>query len=187
MANVLMFHHALGLTRGVRAFAERLREAGHAVVTPDLYDGAVYDAIADGVAHAKRVGFETIIARGVACADALGERSFVAGFSLGALPAQKLAQTRSGVAGAILYHAGDVPASTFSARWPAGVRLQLHLTERDEWIDLDVARKLAMDAGGEVFVYPGSAHLVTDSSFSEYDPEIAARILERTLAFLGAR
>ena len=39
MAEVLLFHHALGRTAGVTGFADRFREAGHVVHLPDLFDG----------------------------------------------------------------------------------------------------------------------------------------------------
>lgn len=39
MAEVVLFHHAQGLTPGVVAFADELRRAGHTVHTPDLLDG----------------------------------------------------------------------------------------------------------------------------------------------------
>ncbi|MGH9303686.1 MAG: dienelactone hydrolase family protein, partial [Acidimicrobiales bacterium] len=37
MAEVILFHHAQGLTAGVQHFADRLRAAGHHVTAPDLY------------------------------------------------------------------------------------------------------------------------------------------------------
>ncbi|WP_062317115.1 hypothetical protein [Lysinimicrobium aestuarii] len=36
MVEVILFHHAGGLTDGVLAFASALRDAGHTVRTPDL-------------------------------------------------------------------------------------------------------------------------------------------------------
>lgn len=54
MAEILLFHHAQGRTPGVRAFAETLRAAGHAVHVPDLYDGATFDDLDAGVVHAER-------------------------------------------------------------------------------------------------------------------------------------
>ncbi len=186
MADVILFHHALGLTDGVRAFADDIRAAGHSVVTPDLYEGAIYGSIDDGVAHAERVGFEVIAERGAACAEGLADRFVVAGFSLGILPAQRLAQTRPDVGAAILYH-DAVPTSTFGGGWPAGVDLQIHIVEDDEWADLGTARAVAAEAGGELFVYPGSAHLVADSSFGDYDETLAGLFLARTLAFLATR
>jgi dienelactone hydrolase len=188
MTDVLLFHHALGLTPGVEAFADELRAAGHNVVVPDLYAGATYDSLEDGVAHAERVGFEAIADQGAAFADGIGDRFVAAGFSLGVLPAQRLAQTHPGVVGAILYH-GAIPISAFGDTWPEGVAVQLHLTEDDPWSeeDLEAARAIATEAGGELFLYPGSGHLVTDSGFSDYDPEQTALILKRTLAFLEDR
>ncbi len=187
MATVLLFHHALGLTAGVEAFANDLREAGHEVEVPDLYQGVTFDSIEPGVAHAEQVGFDVIVERGVASAAGLGDELVVAGFSLGVLPAQKLAQTDPSVVGALLYHAA-LPLETFGERWPAGVRLQLHLTADDPWAeeDMDVAKQLAQAAGGGLHIYPGTAHLVADSSFSDFDPVIADQILRRTLEFLGA-
>src|SRR5207247_10144266 len=39
MAEVLLFHHALGLTSGCVSFADRLRDAGPVVHAPDLCHG----------------------------------------------------------------------------------------------------------------------------------------------------
>jgi dienelactone hydrolase len=185
MADVLLFHHALGLTAGVQGFAEQLRAAGHTVMVPDLYDGARFDTITEGVAHAEEIGFETLIDRGVAVAEGLGDRLVVAGFSLGVLPAQKLAQTRPGVIGAVLYHAA-VPSAMLGEGWPAGVALQLHLTEHDPLAeeDLEAARALEAEAGGELFLYDGTGHLVADPTSPDHDARQAAMILERTLVFL---
>jgi dienelactone hydrolase len=185
MTDVLLFHHALGATAGVHGFADELRAAGHHVVVPDLFDGVVFGSLADGVAHAESLGFDTIIERGVACADGLGDRLVVAGFSLGVLPAQKLAQQRTGVVGALLYHAA-VPPATFGNAWPPGVALQLHFCEHDPWAeeDLEAATALTADAGGELFLYPGSGHLVADRTSEDFEPELASLILHRTLSFL---
>ncbi|MDQ3449792.1 MAG: dienelactone hydrolase, partial [Actinomycetota bacterium] len=49
MAEVLLFHHAQGLTPGVLAFADELRRAGHTVHTPDLLDGRTFDTVEEGV------------------------------------------------------------------------------------------------------------------------------------------
>src|SRR5450432_3574861 len=96
MAEVLLFHHAQGQTPGFGAFADELRRAGHTVHTPDLYEGQTFDTLDEGVAYAEEVGFGDIIERGVRAADELPSGLVYAGFSLGVLPAQKLAQTRPG-------------------------------------------------------------------------------------------
>jgi len=56
MAEVLLFHHVQGLTAGVYAFAGDLREAGHTVHVPDLFDGRTFDSIEEGMIHAKELG-----------------------------------------------------------------------------------------------------------------------------------
>lgn len=184
MREILLFHHAQGLTQGVRAFADRLREAGHVVSTPDLYDGAVFDDIDSGVAHAGSLGFEVITDRGVAAAEAHGPGLVYAGFSLGVLPAQRLTQTRPGALGALLYHAG-IPLGVFGA-WPDGVPVQLHVMADDPWGDVEDMRTLgATIPNAEYWEYPGSAHLFADSSLPDHDPAAAALLLERSLAFLG--
>lgn len=187
MVDVLLFHHAQGLTDGVVAFADRLRAAGHRVTVPDLYDGATFGSVEDGVAHAEHLGFESIIAVGVAVAETLPDRIVYAGFSLGALPAQKLAQTRHGASGALIFH-GDVPFSTFGEAWPAGVDLQVHTNDNDPWCELGIVEDLVENVGeqanAELFLYPGSTHLFTDSSLPVYHAASAELVMQRTLEFL---
>src|SRR6187549_3993627 len=103
MSEIVLFHHAQGLTSGVRQFAERLQQAGHIVHVPDLYEGQVFDNLEAGLGYAQAAGFDTIVQRGVTAAEALPAEVVYAGFSLGVLPAQKLAQTRAGAKGALLF------------------------------------------------------------------------------------
>jgi dienelactone hydrolase len=186
MAELLLFHHAQGQTPGFLAFADHLRAAGHTVHTPDLYDGQTFATLDEGVGYAKKTGFDTIGERGRRAAESLPDELVYAGFSLGVMPAQALAQMRPGAKGALLFSAA-LPADEFGP-WPAGVLLQIHLMEGDEWAleDLPAARELtaAVD-GAELFLYPGDRHLFADSSLVDYD-EAAAKLLEqRVLGFLG--
>jgi dienelactone hydrolase len=57
MAEVLLFHHAHGLTPGVRSFAETLTQAGHTVHLPDLYEGKVFETLEEGLDYARATGF----------------------------------------------------------------------------------------------------------------------------------
>jgi dienelactone hydrolase len=186
MAEVVVFHHAQGLTAGVLGFAAALRNVGHVVHTPDLYEGRTFPALAQGVAHAEEVGFPSLVARGEAAAAALPAGLVYAGFSLGVLPAQKLAQTRPGARGALLYHSA-IPLEYFGGTWPPGVPLQVHLMADDPWAaeDAEAAAALRQLPGAELFFYPGAAHLFADSSLPDYDPAAAALLLERTLGFLA--
>jgi dienelactone hydrolase len=104
IAEIVVFHHAQGVTPGVLSFADDMRAAGHVVHVPDLYDGAVFADVSDGVRHAQQLGFDTFIERGRVAAEALPKEIVYAGFSLGVLPAQMLAQTRQGATGALLFH-----------------------------------------------------------------------------------
>jgi dienelactone hydrolase len=188
MAELLLFHHAQGQTPGFLEFADELREAGHVVHAPDLYDGRTFAELDEGVGYAEQVGFDVIIRRGVAAANELPAEIVYAGFSLGVLPAQMLTQTRPGAQGAFLLH-GCVPTSEFESPWPAGVPLQIHMMEADEWIkdDLPVARDLVNKfENAELFLYPGEGHLFADSSLSDFDQEAAALLKERVLVFLEA-
>ena len=186
MAEILLFHHVQGLTRGIVDFADELRRVGHTVHVPDLFDGRTFPTLEAGMAYAKTVGFDTILDRGVAEAEALRPDLVYAGFSMGVMPAQKLAQTRLGARGALLFSAA-LPPTEFGSVWPHGVRLQIHLMEGDAWAkeDLPAARELARTvAGAELFLYPGDRHLFADSSLPDYDEEAATLLLQRVLAFL---
>jgi dienelactone hydrolase len=186
VAEVLLFHHAQGLTTGCLAFADDLRAAGHVVHTPDLYDAKTFTDINEGVGYARQVGFETIIERGRLAADSLPNEIVYAGFSLGVMPAQMLAQTRPRAKGAQLFSAA-LPTSEFGGAWPDGVPLQIHMMEDDEWVDEDlpVARDLAKTIeGAELFLYPGDRHLFADNSLPDYEETAAALLKQRVLTFL---
>jgi len=187
IAEILLFHHAQGQTQGFLAFADELRAAGHVVHAPDLYDGKTFTDLDEGVGYAKQVGFDTIGERARLAADGLPNELVYAGFSLGVMGAQELAQTRPGAKGALLFSAA-FPASEFGGSWPLGVPLQIHMMEADEWAleDLPAARELVETIeGAELFLYPGDRHLFADTSLPDYD-EGAAKLLEqRVLRFLG--
>jgi dienelactone hydrolase len=189
MAELLLFHHAQGLTAGCRSFAGELRAAGHVVHTPDLYDGRIFADIDDGVGYAKEVGFDTIVERGRLAAEGLPDDLVYAGFSLGALPAQLLAQTRPGARGALLLHC-CVDPSAFGGPWPEAVPLQIHMMDGDEWIlppneDLAIARRFEETVEqAELFLYSGDRHLFADDSLPDHDADAAALLTRRVLAFL---
>jgi dienelactone hydrolase len=190
MAEVVLFHHAQGLTPGVIAFADQLRVAGHTVHTPDLFEGRTFGSIEAGMAHVGEVGFGQIIERGVRSVDGLPAGLVYAGFSLGVLPAQKLAQTRPGAGGAVLCYS-CVPVAEFGS-WPDGVPVQVHGMDADPIFvgegDIDAARALVAEADdGELFLYPGDQHYFADSSLPSYDAGATALLIQRLLDFLRTR
>jgi len=192
MAEVLLFHHALGLTPGVVGFAEELRRAGHTVHVPDLYDGRTFATIEEGMEHAEALGFpDEVIAWGERVASELPPGLVYVGFSLGVVPAQKLAQTRAGARGAVLCYS-CVPLGFFGESWPDGVPVQVHGMDADPIFvdegDIDAARAIVEQAkDAELFLYPGDQHYFADSSLPSYDAGAAALLTRRVLDFLGAR
>jgi dienelactone hydrolase len=192
MATVVLFHHALGLTPGVVAFADDLRGAGHTVHTPDLFQGRTFPSIDAGLAHAEEIGFPgEVIGRGERAVEELPADLVYAGFSLGVLPAQKLAQTRPGAIGALLFYS-CVPVSSFGSSWPREVPVQVHGMDRDPIFagegDLDAARELVAQAPeGDLFLYPGDQHYFADPTVRSYDEEAAKLLKRRVLRFLAAR
>jgi dienelactone hydrolase len=192
VAEVVLFHHAQGLTPGVVAFADQLRRAGHTVHTPDLLDGRTFASIDEGMRYAEQIGFPgEVIARATRAIDGLPAGLVYAGFSLGELPAQKLAQTRPGARGALLFYS-CVPVSAFGSAWPSGVPVQIHGMDADPVFvgegDIDAARELVDQAeDAELFLYPGDQHYFADSSLPSYDPDATALLIQRVLEFLKQR
>jgi hypothetical protein len=139
---------------------------------------------APAVNHVGGVGFVEVASLAT---DTSSEVVF-GGFSLGALIAHKLAQTRPNAKGALLYHYGDVPMNLFAESWPPAVPVQFHISEHDEWREAGVVerfvRAVEATAPVQLFEYPGSAHLFTDSTSAEFDPVAAAQAIKRTISFL---
>ncbi len=191
MAEVLLFHHAQGQTPGFHAFADEVRQAGHTVHTPDLFDGKTFGSIDEGLAYVKELGgFEQVVERGERAADELPNELVYGGFSLGVVTAQKLAQTRPGARGALLFYS-CVPVSEFGTAWPKGVPVQIHGMDKDPYFagegDIDAARELVASTDqAELFLYPGDQHYFADSSLPSYDPDATALLTKRVLEFLGS-
>jgi dienelactone hydrolase len=191
MAQVLLFHHAQGLTPGVRAFADELRAAGHTVHTPDLFDGRTFGSIPESMAYIEATGFDDLRARGVHIADELPSGLVYGGFSFGEMIAQQLAQTRPGARGALLFYS-CIPISGEWAfgPWPDGVPVQIHGMDADPFFvgegDVVAAREIAAKVpDAELFLYPGDQHYFADSSLPSYDPEATALLTRRVLDFLA--
>ena len=191
MAEVLLFHHAQGLTPGVRAFAETLRGAGHTVHTPDLFDGRTFGSIDEGMAFVKEAGFDDLRARGVRMADDFPAELVYAGMSFGEAIAQELAQTRPGCRGALLFYS-CIPISGDWAfgPWPDGVPVQIHGMDNDPIFvgegDVDAAREIVEKVeDAELFLYPGDQHYFADSSLPSYDAAATALLTQRVLDFLA--
>jgi dienelactone hydrolase len=192
MADVVLFHHLRGVTDGVREFAEQLRAGGHTVHTPDLFDGERPATLDEGFALTKRIGGEVLRERADRAVADLPDGLVYGGFSWGAATAQRLAQTRPGARGALLYESClPVTGEWAVGPWPAGVPVQIHGMDADPFFalegDVDAARELVGIVGSdlaELFVYPGDQHLFTDSTLPSYDVGAAALVVRRSREFL---
>ena len=190
MAEVLLFHHAQGLTPGVHAFADELRAAGHTVHTPDLFDGRTFASIDEGMALVQKTGFDDLRARGVRTADDLPAELVYAGFSFGVMIAQQLAQTRPGARGALLFYSClPISGEWAFGPWPDGVPVQIHGMDNDPIFvgegDIDAAREIVAKVDdAELFLYPGDQHYFADSSLPSYDAAATALLTQRVLEFL---
>jgi dienelactone hydrolase len=192
MADVVLFHHVQGLTDGVRSFADQLRAGGHAVHTPDLFGGERPATIDDGIALVQSIGDDELTERADRAVADLPASLVYAGFSFGGATAQRLAQTRPGTQGALLYESClPISGEWAIGPWPDGVPVQIHGMDKDPFFalegDIDAARELVETVGpelAELFVYPGDRHLFTDSSLSSYDADATALVINRSREFL---
>jgi len=192
MAEVILFHHIRGLTDGLRAFAEDLRGGRHTVHTPDLFDGEQPATIDEGAALTREIGSELLAERVERAVADLPVGLVYAGFSFGAATAQRLAQTRPGARGALLYESCLPTTGEWAiGPWPHGVPVQIHGMDHDPFFagegDIDAAREIVATVGpefAELFVYPGDTHLFCDRSLPTYHPERAALVVQRSRDFL---
>ncbi|MCA0972209.1 dienelactone hydrolase family protein [Halobacillus litoralis] len=189
MAEVLLLHHVLGRTNGIEAIAEQLRNEGHTVHVPDLFEGCTFDSLEEGLAFVKEIGFGEVTKRGVRAASELSTGIVYAGFSLGVAAAQQLAQTREGARGALFFHA-CLSTSAFESKWPADLPVQIHAMSADPFFveggDLNAAQELEASAHhAELFLYEGEEHLFTDSSLPSYDADATKLVMKRVVEFLA--
>lgn len=191
MAEVLLFHHVQGLTSGVEAFVNDLREGGHTVHAPDLFDGETFGSIEDGFSYLRSLAEGQMSGRVEDAVSGLPEELVYAGFSWGVPRAQMLAQTRAGAQGALLFES-CIPVTGDDAfgPWPAGVPVQVHGAAGDEFFqeDLPAAEELVRTVGPDLatlFTYPGDNHLFSDRSLPTYDADSAGLLTRRSLEFLA--
>jgi dienelactone hydrolase len=192
MAEIVLFHSALGRRPGMAFAADRLRTAGHVVHTPSYFpNDEVFDDYELAIAFTDKIGYKALMARATEAVSGLPAGLLYAGFSMGGGVAASLAATRPGARAALFLSASLDPAYLPVPAWPSGVAAQIHNRTGDPWNDgPEVIARLAafIEAGParcEVFDYPGTGHLFTDPSLpGEFDPQAAALLWTRVLDFL---
>lgn len=188
MAAVVLFHSMYGLRPAVHAAADDLREAGHEVHVPDLFDGRTADSATEGMALKDEIGQEVLLKRAIEATAPLGERGLVyAGFSLGGAVAQNLALADSRARGLLLLHGtSDIADDTAVDELP----VQLHVADPDpfephDWLNAWYLRMGRAGADVEVYRYPGAGHLYTDPDLPDHDPEAAEQTWHVVREFLN--
>jgi dienelactone hydrolase len=187
MAEIVLFHTALGPHPGTVRDADRVRAAGHVVHLPDLYEGRVFTDADEGVAHSDVIGWPILVARAEAALAGLPAGIVVMGMSMGVSMATHVALTRPGVRGALLCFTGHPPATA----WPRGVPAQVHHSVDDRWSAVGstsalVAAVARAGAPASLHLYPGDRHLFTHEDLpDDYDGANAELFWARALKFLA--
>jgi dienelactone hydrolase len=184
MTHIVLFHSVYGLRSVEKRAADRLRAAGHEVVTPDLYAGQVATTLDDGFAVKDRVGWATIGRRAHDAVRDLPDGTVLVGFSMGAGVVHELLHHRFDTAGVLLLHGlAEIPAT---AR--AGLPVHLHVADPDPFAppaEVDAWRDTAARAGAHVFTYPGAGHFYTDAELPDHDQQAETLTWQRVLDFLA--
>ena len=190
---VVVLHAWWGLNDDVAAYADRLADAGFAVVAPDLYgDGHVASTIEDAERSARTADgdADAVDAIVLAAIDRLTERLGPAaqlaalGFSFGAHWTMWAPTQRDQVVASVVYY-----GTTGDGLTEATVPVLGHFAANDpyestEWVGEFEA--ILRSAGREVDIhrYPDTGHWFAEPSRDAYRPEAAELALERTVTFL---
>jgi dienelactone hydrolase len=185
VAHIALFHSVYGLRPAVIAAAERMRAAGHEVITPDLYAGPAATTIDEGFALSAQIGWTAIMRRALDAVRDFPEGAVLAGFSMGAGVVGDLLPDRGATAGLLLFHGiGGDPAVV-----RAGLPVALHIADCDAFFPANhvMAWSAALTGAGAVldlYTYPNVGHFFTDPGAPDYNEAAADLVWERSLSFL---
>ena len=185
MSQILLFHHCQGLTEGLRFLARRLEATGHTVTTPDAFAGRTFSGVDEALAFAGEVGHEKIEEIARQALHSHPHADTVIGFSLGAFPAQLLAQESRRIKNCVLVGAALAPQE-LHGEWRHDVRLAVHIADPDEWVNLHSLDELLGKAShADVHRYRGVSHMFVDPSTADYDADAADRFEENLVDWLS--
>ncbi|RRD46733.1 dienelactone hydrolase family protein [Tessaracoccus sp. OH4464_COT-324] len=183
MTEIVLFHHALGLTDGVRQFADQLRSRGFAVRTPDLFEGRVFSSVEEAFQYVERVSCATLLQRAEESCVEIHGRIIFGGFSLGVVPAQHMMLAKPSIGG-LLFH-GFTPFEADTSDWP---QLPMHvyaMAEDPLFVgdgDIEAVREAqAVLPQLELHLFEGRKHLFTDSSTGDYDAFATQQVLDHVI------
>jgi dienelactone hydrolase len=185
MAHIALFHSVFGLRPVELDAADRLRAAGHDVVTPDLYAGQVASTLDEGLDIKDRIGWDAITKRAFDAVAELPPDTALVGVSMGAGVVSMVLPRRPETVGVLLLHGlADIPANARD-----GLPVQVHVSDSDDfappaavaaWLDV------ANGADVRVFTYPDAGHFYTDASLPDHNEQAASLTWQRVLDFLAA-
>lgn len=186
MATIVLFHSMLGLRSVELRAADRLRAAGHEVITPDLYAHRTASTLDEGFQlKDHRIGWATIEQRAHQAVQNLPADTVLAGISMGAGVVSTLLSHRPDAAGVLLLH-GLAPIPTTARE---GLPVQLHVADADEFAPpaevsawLDAATRTGADV--QVFTYQQAGHFFTDPSLPDHNAQATTLTWHRVLDFL---
>ena len=195
---VLVLHSWWGLVPDMKAYADRLADAGYVALAPDLYgDGSTASTVAEATALVAGHDDALLADRALAALnellsrdDVTGAKAAVVGFSLGGGAAATLA-TQSAptrVAALVIYY--DARPALPWARLHAP--LLSHYAATDAYTDpadvsgLQAALKTS-SADSRSYVYRGTRHWFAEPSRPEYRRPQAALALHRTIRLLATQ
>jgi dienelactone hydrolase len=183
MATVALFHSVYGLRPAVLAAADRLRAAGHTVMTPDLYRGEVAGDVEAGREIRNRIGIEVLLERAAEAVSGAPRGMVYAGFSMGAAISEHLVVNDTSAHGLIFIHGYGNAGNAVQPGCPA----QAHNSVADPFFDAGELQAWLTAYGdrAQSFEYAGGGHLYTDSDLPDYDHEAAELTWSRVLAFLA--
>jgi dienelactone hydrolase len=183
MAHIALFHSVLGLRPVEVEAADRLRAAGHDVVTPDLYAGQTASTLDGGFAIKDRVGWDTITQRAFDAVRDLPADAVLVGVSMGAGVVGAVLPQRPETARVLLVHGlADIPSN---ARH--GLPVQVHVSDSDDLFPPAAVTAWLAAMNGvdvDVFTYQDAGHFYTDASLPDHNEQAASLTWQRALEFL---
>lgn len=189
---VLVLHPWWGLNATIKAFCDRLADAGFVTFAPDLYHGKVVDTIPEAEIAAKAMSGkdQQTQAELVEAVKFLKERTgstdvAVIGFSMGAYYALELSNSHpEGIHSVVVFY--GTGADDFSKSQATYIG---HFAANDEYEPTESVQFLegALRQAGRpatFYTYPNTGHWFFESDRDVYDAAAAELAWERTLEFL---
>ncbi|MFA0832381.1 MAG: dienelactone hydrolase family protein [Methanobacterium formicicum] len=189
MTNIVIFHSVLGLRSGIIETAEMLKDKGHNVLTPDLYNGETFDDMEQALEKFEEIGIAEMVSRTISSVKDFPSETVYAGFSNGGTSAELLAGTKPGAKGCLLFHAA-LPLNMIGLkRWPSSVPVQVHYAAKDPWKNqqlIDEFSKSVHQSGAsyDYFEYPVTGHLFADPDSEDYNRKSSELLWQRVIQFL---